>query len=100
MAKTTNRSTELLTLLSQLNLGAMADAFADVALPAATEGLSHEAYLYELARLETEYRTQRPTARLVCQTGLPAETILRALARSRLSAGLQFQLERVTSAAF
>jgi hypothetical protein len=50
MPKTTNRSTQLHTLLTQLNLGAMADIFADVALRAAKEGLSHEAYLYELAR--------------------------------------------------
>jgi hypothetical protein len=45
MPKTTNRSTELHTLLTQLNLGAMANAFADVALRAAKEGMSHEAYL-------------------------------------------------------
>lgn len=100
MPKTINRSTELLTLLSQLNLGAMADAFADVALRAAKEGLSHEAYLYELARLETEQRTQRRTARLVRQSGLPAEKTFRTLALSRLSPGLQLQLERLKSASF
>jgi DNA replication protein DnaC len=100
MPKTTNRSIELLTLLSQLNLGAMADAFADVALRAAKEGLSHEAYLYELARLETEQRTQRRTARLVRQSGLPAEKTFRTLALSRLSPGLQLQLERLKSASF
>src|SRR2546423_6641487 len=50
MPKTTNRSTQLHTLLTQLNLGTMADVFANVALRAAKEGLSHEAYLYELAR--------------------------------------------------
>lgn len=65
MPKTNNRHSELHTLLTQLNLTAMADVFADVALRAAKEGLSHEAYLYELARQEWELRTQRRTARKV-----------------------------------
>src|SRR5437870_11667013 len=95
-----NRHTELRTLLTQLNLGAMADVFADVALRAAKEGLSHEAYLYELARLETEQRTQRRTARLVRASGLPVEKTFRTLALSRLSPSLQLQLERLKSASF
>ncbi len=65
MPNTHNRHSELHTLLTQLNLAGMADGFADLALRAAKEGLSHEAYLYELARLELEQRTQRRTARLV-----------------------------------
>ena len=100
MPKTTNRSTQLQTLLTQLNLGTMADVFADVALRAAKEGLSHEAYLYELARLETEQRTQRRTARLVRASGLPVEKTFRTLALSRLSPSLQLQLERLKSASF
>jgi DNA replication protein DnaC len=100
MPKTTNRSIELQTLLTQLNLGAMADAFAEVALRAAKEGWSHEAYLYELARLETEQRTQRRTARLVRASGLPVEKTFRTLALSRLSPSLQLQLERLKSASF
>jgi DNA replication protein DnaC len=100
MPKTTNRSTQLQTLLTQLNLGTMADVFADVALRAAKEGLSHEAYLYELARLETEQRTQRRTARLVRASGLPVEKTFRTLALNRLSPSLQLQLERLKSASF
>ena len=91
MLKTPNRSTQLHTLLTQLNLAAMADIFADVALRAAKEGLSHEAYLYELARLETEQRTQRRTARLVRASGLPVEKTFRTLSLSRLSPSLQLQ---------
>jgi hypothetical protein len=49
-----------------LNLGAMADVFADVALRAAKEGLSHEAYLYELARQELEQRTEARVLRDWC----------------------------------
>jgi len=100
MANTTNRHTELHTLLTQLNLGAMADAFADVALRVAKEGLSHEAYLYELARLEMEQRTQRRTARLLRAAGLPVEKTFRTLSLSRLSPSLQLQLERLKSASF
>src|SRR6266568_4818555 len=100
MPKTINRSIELQTLLTQLNLGVMADVFADVALRAAKEGLSHEAYLYELVRLETEQRTQRRTARLVRASGLPVEKTFRTLALTRLSPALQLQLERLKSASF
>jgi DNA replication protein DnaC len=95
-----NRHTELRTLLTQLNLGAMADVFADVALRAAKEGLSHEAYLYELLRLEVEQRTQRRTARLVRASGLPAEKTFRTLALWRLSPTLQLQVERLKSGSF
>ncbi len=100
MPNTTNRSTQLQTPLTQLNLGTMADLFADVALRAAKEGLSHEAYLYELARLETEQRTQRRTARLVRASGLPVEKTFRTLALNRLSPSLHLQLERLKSASF
>jgi DNA replication protein DnaC len=95
-----NRHSELHALLTQLNLTAMTEAFADVALRAAKEGLSHEAYLYELARLEMEQRTQRRTARLLRQSGLPVEKTFRTLSLSRLSASLQLQLERLKSASF
>ena len=100
MPKTINRAIELQTLLTQLNLGVIADVFADVALRAAKEGLSHEAYLYELVRLETEQRTQRRTARLMRASGLPVEKTFRTLALSRLSPSLQLQLERLKSASF
>ena len=100
MPKITNRHTELHTQLTQLHLTAMANVFADVALRAAKEGLSHEAYLSELARLEMEQRTQRRTARLVRQSGLPVEKTFRTLSLSRLSPSLQLQLERLKSASF
>src|SRR5712691_9373099 len=100
MPKITTRSTALPTLLTQLHLAPMADVFADVALRAAKDGLSHEAYLYELARQEMEQRTQRRTARLVRASGLPVEKTFRTLALSRLSPSLQLQLERLKSASF
>lgn len=100
MPNTTNRQTELHALLTQLSLGAMAENAAAVALRAAKEGLSHEAYLYELARLEMEQRTQRRTARLLRASGLPVEKTFRTLELRRLSPSLQLQLERLKSAAF
>jgi DNA replication protein DnaC len=100
MPKPGNRHSDLHTLLRQLSLTRMAEIFADVALRAAKEGLSHEAYLYELARQEEELRTQRRTARLLRQSGLPAEKTFRTLSLSRLSPTLQLQLERLKSATF
>jgi DNA replication protein DnaC len=100
MPNTNNRHNDLQTLLLQLNLAAMADGFADVALRAAKEGLSHEAYLYELARLEMEARLQRRTTRLVRAAGLPVEKTFRTLSLSRLTPTLQLQLERLKSASF
>src|SRR5436309_14932982 len=90
-----NRHTELHALLTELNLGAIAASFSDVALRATKEGLSHEAYLYELARLEQEQRTQRRTARLVRTSGLPVEKTFRTLSLGRLTPTLQLQLERL-----
>jgi DNA replication protein DnaC len=95
-----NRHTELHTLLTELNLTAMADGAAPVALRATKEGLSHEVYLYELARIELEQRTQRRTARLVRASGLPMEKTFRTLSLSRLTPTLQLQLERLKSASF
>jgi DNA replication protein DnaC len=78
----------------------MADVFADVALRAAKEDLSHEAYLYELARQELEQRTQRRTTRLVRASGLPVEKTFRTLSLGRLPSALQLQLERLKSPSF
>jgi DNA replication protein DnaC len=100
MSKNSNRHSELHTLLTQLNLTRMAEVFADVALRAAKEGVSHEAYLYELARQEEELRTQRRTTRLLRQSGLPVEKTFRTLSLSRLSPSLQLQVERLKCATF
>src|SRR5437660_1418596 len=95
-----NRHTELRSLLERLNLGTMAQTFADVALKAAKEGLSHEGYLLELATLEEEQRTARRTARLLRQSGLPQEKTFRTFDLQRLSPALQLQIERLKSGAF
>ncbi len=63
---------ELLALLRGLNLGAMASAVENTALPAAKEGLSHEAFLLELARTEQAANSaggSRACATKVCCRG-------------------------------
>lgn len=95
-----NRQQDLRALLGRLNLGGMAAQFAEVALKAAKEGLSHEAYLYELARHEEDLRTQRRTERLLRQSGLPADKTFRTFELARLSPALQLQLERLKRGAF
>jgi DNA replication protein DnaC len=95
-----NRQQDLRALLSRLNLGGMVAQFAELALKAAKEGLSHEAYLYELARHEEELRTQRRTERLLRQSGLPSDKTFRTFQLARLSPALQLQLERLKSGAF
>ena len=46
-------------MLQDLKLSTMAAQCSQLALKAAKEGLSHEAFLHELARLECEQRSQR-----------------------------------------
>lgn len=95
-----NRQQELRVLLERLSLGGMASIFADLALKASKEGLSHEAYLYELARHEEEQRTGRRTERLLRQSGLPHEKTFRTFDLSRLPQPVRLQVERLTSGAF
>jgi len=95
-----NRHHDLHALLQRLNLGGMAESFADLALRASKENLSHEAYLYELAKLEEEQRTQRRTARLLRASGLPAEKTFRSIDLSWIPARLQLQLERLKTGTF
>jgi len=47
MSNSTNRHHELKAILDRLKLSGMAQHFPDLALRAAKEGLSHEAYLHE-----------------------------------------------------
>jgi DNA replication protein DnaC len=95
-----NRHDELRTLLERLNLGGMAAVFADLALKAAKENLSHEAYLFELARHEEELRTQRRTARLLRASGLPQDKTFRNFSLSKLTPQLQLQIERLKGGEF
>lgn len=100
MPKSTNRQAELRELLEQLHLGGMAAIFAEVALRAAKEHLTHEAYLWELAAHERDLRIQRRTTRLLRASGLPTEKTFRTFNLSRLPSTIQVQMERLKSATF
>lgn len=95
-----NRQDDLQSLLEQLSLGGMAATCADLALKAAKEGLSHEAYLYELVKEEVALRRQRRVERLLRQSWLPREKTFRTLDLDRFPAALRLQIERLKSGAF
>src|SRR5579859_828181 len=87
-------------MLRTLKLPAMAASFADLALKAAKAGLTHEAFLYELAQAELAQREQRRVARLLHQSGLPPEKTFRTLELARFPPALRQQLERLRSGSF
>jgi DNA replication protein DnaC len=95
-----NRHDELHTMLRELKLPTMASLCSQVALKAAKEGLSHEAFLYELARLESGDRTQRRIERYLQQSKLPREKTFHSFRLERLSMPLRMQVERLRSGAF
>lgn len=100
MSKSINRHNELQTLLERLKLSGMATNFADLALKATKEGLSHEAYLHELAKREEAIRDARRTERLLRQSGLPQEKTFRTFDLKRLSPTLQLHIERLKQGTF
>ena len=100
MSNSTNRHQDLKAILDRLKLSGMAKHFSDLALRAAKEGLSHEAYLHELARQEEAIRQERRTERLLRASGLPLEKTFRTFDLKRLSPTLQLQIERLKPGAF
>ncbi len=95
-----SRYTELTSQLRSLKLPTMAESFADIALKAVRNGLSHEAYLHELVRLECEAREQRRRARLLQESGLPREKTFRTLQVGAFPPLIRQQIERLRSGAF
>jgi DNA replication protein DnaC len=95
-----NRHEDLQELLRNLHLSGMADTFADLALKAAKAHLSHEAFLYELAALETEQRAQRRIERHLRASRLPREKTFATLRLERFSPAIQLQIERLRTGAF
>jgi DNA replication protein DnaC len=95
-----DRHAALLAMLRTLRLPAIADQMADLALKAAKEHLTHEAFLYELVQAEVQQREARRIARLVHQSGLPAEKTFRTLQLERFPPAVRQQLERLRSGTF
>ena len=87
-------------MLRDLRLPTMATTYAQVALKASKEHLTHEGFLYELARLECEEREQRRIERHLTQSKLPREKTFRTFQWDRLSAALRLQIERLRNGAF
>ncbi|HLC35900.1 MAG TPA: IS21-like element helper ATPase IstB [Anaerolineales bacterium] len=95
-----NRHADLAELLHELRLPTMAEVFADWALRAAKDKLTHEAFLYQLVLAELEGRTQRRTERLRKLSHLPAEKTFESLKLSRFDMTTRTQIERLKSGAF
>lgn len=91
---------ELLTLLRSLNLAAMAAEVEDCALRAAKEGMTHEAFLLELARTERAAKQARRIERLLKQSDLLPGKTFRSLDRGRFDPGTRMQIERLREGAF
>jgi DNA replication protein DnaC len=95
-----NRQEELRQLLRSLTLTRMAGTFADVALRATKENLTHEAFLFELARQECEHRAQQRAARRLRQSGLPREKTFNTLDLAQVSPPLRLAIERLRDGTF
>jgi DNA replication protein DnaC len=95
-----HRQQTLLQGLRTLNLRCMARIHPAVALAAAQQGLSHEAFLAELVRAECEHRTQQRLERRLQQSKLPREKTFATLQWDRYSPALQLAVERLRDGAF
>ncbi len=87
-------------LLQELQLTTMAQVCTSLAVTAAKEGLSHDAYLQELARLEVEARTQRRIERHLGESGLPREKTFATFQEATWPLPQRLALERLRSGAF
>jgi len=94
------REQTLLQGVHTLNLSCMARIHPAVALAAAQQGLSHEAFLTELVRAECEHRTQQRLERRLQQSKLPREKTFATLQLHRYSPALQVAIERLRDGAF
>src|SRR5260370_35615641 len=73
----------------------MADNYGDLALKAAAAPLTYETYLAEVVRCECVLREQRRIARLLRQSGLPADKTFRTLQLDRFPLVVQQQVEHL-----
>jgi DNA replication protein DnaC len=93
-------SEELAASLRDLGLRGMLSGYEEVGQRARGQGFSYERYLEELAEREREDRHHRRVERLLRQSRLPAEKTLESFDRSRLSAKLNAQLNRLLEGEF
>jgi DNA replication protein DnaC len=100
MNNSTNRHADLVRLLQALHLPLMAERCTEIAVKATKDNLSLEGFLFELARLEEEGRTQRRIARHLAESGLPREKTFATFQSERLSPALRLQLEHLQTGEF
>ncbi len=91
---------ELRTMLRTLHLSGMADNYGDLALKAAAAHLTYETYLAEVVQCECVLREQRRIARLLRQSGLPADKTFRTLQLDRFPLVIQQQVEHLRGGTF
>lgn len=96
----TNRAQELTTMLRTLQLSHTAATVSDLAMRAAREGLTHEAFLYELVQHECAYRQERRIERALRASHLPREKTFRTLQLAWFGAVLAQQIERLRAGTF
>jgi DNA replication protein DnaC len=91
---------ELEKLLRGMFLATMAESFTELAVRASREGLSHEEFLYELARLEREGRDHNKTQRLLAASKLPREKTFDSLNVEHYPLATRKQIDALRSGAF
>jgi len=96
----TTRDHDLLAMLRTLGLTTIRESVGDIALKAARAQLTHEAFLYELVRLECEARDQRRQARRLVESRLPREKTFQTLNLSVFPATIRQQVERLRTGQF
>ncbi len=96
----TTRDQDLLAMLRSLGLTTIRDSVGEVALKAARANLTHEAFLYELVRLECEAREQRRHARRLVESRLPREKTFQTLDLRAFPATIRQQVERLQTGRF
>lgn len=96
----TNRHEDLTRLLRALQLHLTAAEVDALALRAAKEGLTHAAFLYELAQQEVAYREQRRFERLLRASRLPREKTFAQLDLAWFGPVLAQQIERLQAGTF
>jgi DNA replication protein DnaC len=95
-----NPRNELMQLLRTLNLGQMAAMVESTALRAAKEGITHEAFLLELARGEQAAKHMRRINRLIHQSDLLPGKTLSNLEMHRFDAVTKLRIDELKSCAF
>jgi DNA replication protein DnaC len=95
-----NPREELMELLRTLNLGQMAALVDSMALRAAKEGLTHEAFLLELVRSEQAAKQTRRINRLMQQSDLPLGKTFFNLEIHRFDAVTKLKIDELKNCAF